>query len=251
MHKKTLLLLALAALAPPGHAADVNLVDQLEEGGAAILVTLGLSILFVAVTIERLLHFRARAIVPDGLLEQVKPLWAMRDHAMLHSVLEQNDSTLARIIAFMAAHRDQPHSFISSGALAQRMDEFLQAEFEAAPASLRYNLAYEPIFNTGIGSIPYVRPGTAKGSGRMLGAGGRYAERVYLNNWYLIGPFPGRHGKGLFKNLRHPPEDACCSTRSTTARTSACSGGSTLARPPTRCSRATRPRMRSGTATPK
>jgi hypothetical protein len=40
----------------------------------------------------------------------------------------------------------------------------------------------------------------------MIGPGGTYANRVWVNRWYLIGPFDGRHGEGLFANYRHPPE---------------------------------------------
>lgn len=119
MSKRSVVLLALACGvfgASSAYAAEINLVEQLQEGGAAILVTLGLSILFVAVTIERLLKFRLKAIAPSGLVERVKPLWVTRDHAMLHAALEEEDSTLARIIGFMSKHRDQSHSFISSGA---------------------------------------------------------------------------------------------------------------------------------------
>jgi biopolymer transport protein ExbB len=116
MFRRSVLLLSLVCCATHAHAADINLIEQLQEGGAAIWVTVGLSILFVAVTIERLLNFRARAIVPSGLVERVKPLWAGRDSAMLHAVLEEDDSTLAHIIAFMSRHREQPHAFVSSGA---------------------------------------------------------------------------------------------------------------------------------------
>jgi hypothetical protein len=62
-------------------------------------------------------------------------------------------------------------------------------------------------FDHGIGHIPDVDTGTVvKGSGRMIGPGGAYANRVYVNRWYLIGPFEGKHGEGLFSNYRHPPE---------------------------------------------
>ena len=47
-----------------------------------------------------------------------------------------------------------------------------------------------------------------RGQGRMLGAGGEFANRVYLNSWYIIGPFPGRHGHGMFDNPPYPPEKA-------------------------------------------
>ena len=68
-------------------------------------------------------------------------------------------------------------------------------------------------------SLDFFRGGTApippvdvanlvRGRGRMLGAGGEYANRVYLNTWYIIGPFPGRHGGDLFDNPSYPPEKA-------------------------------------------
>jgi hypothetical protein len=46
------------------------------------------------------------------------------------------------------------------------------------------------------------------GGGRMLGAGGEYANRVHINSWYIIGPFAGRHGDALFDNPVYPPEKA-------------------------------------------
>jgi hypothetical protein len=57
--------------------------------------------------------------------------------------------------------------------------------------------------------IPAVDASTlVRGQGRMLGAGGEYANRVYLDTWYIIGPFAGRHGAGLFDNPSYPPEKA-------------------------------------------
>jgi len=64
-------------------------------------------------------------------------------------------------------------------------------------------------FDHGLGQIPPVDPaGMVPGRGRMIGSGGEYANRLYLNSWYLIGPFPGRHEGGLFDNPSYPPEKA-------------------------------------------
>lgn len=64
-------------------------------------------------------------------------------------------------------------------------------------------------YDHGIGRIPALdtKP-MLKGAGRIIGAGGSYANRVYVNSWYLIGPFQGKHGGGLFSNGRFAPEDA-------------------------------------------
>jgi hypothetical protein len=65
----------------------------------------------------------------------------------------------------------------------------------------------EPIFGGGVAHVPTVDAATmVRGAGRMIGPGGTYANRVWVNRWYVIGPFDGRHGAGLFANYRHPPE---------------------------------------------
>ena len=69
--------------------------------------------------------------------------------------------------------------------------------------------AAEYFFDGAKSEIPPVdATGLVRGRGRLFGAGGEYANRVYLNSWYIIGPFPGRHGNGLFDNPSYPPEKA-------------------------------------------
>lgn len=64
-------------------------------------------------------------------------------------------------------------------------------------------------YDHGIGRIPAVdATRLVKGSGRIIGSGGAYANRVYVNSWYLIGPFQGKRAGELFSNYRYPPEDA-------------------------------------------
>jgi hypothetical protein len=56
--------------------------------------------------------------------------------------------------------------------------------------------------------IPEVPAGaTVKGTGRIIGPGGPYADRVYVNRWYLIGPFDRKHHEA-WKNEPDPPEQA-------------------------------------------
>ena len=55
--------------------------------------------------------------------------------------------------------------------------------------------------------IPEVPAGaTIKGTGRIIGPGGPYADRVYVNRWYLIGPFERKHGDAWLSP--DPPEQA-------------------------------------------
>jgi biopolymer transport protein ExbB len=106
---------ALLVASLPGLASgdEINLVEQVAEGGMAVLVTLGLSILFLAVTIERSLHLRARAVLPLELLERVQPLWAARRFDELEKLLAEDGSTLSRVIACLVEHRHQPYSVVS------------------------------------------------------------------------------------------------------------------------------------------
>ncbi|OON62192.1 hypothetical protein B0920_01510 [Massilia sp. KIM] len=115
LSKTVFVLLAWLGSACAAHAAQIDLLDQLREGGAAIVVTLGLSVLLVAVSIERLLHLRARAVVPAGLAQQARELWAASDSAGLKAAAQESDSTLGRIIAYMLAHRGQQYAYVSAG----------------------------------------------------------------------------------------------------------------------------------------
>jgi hypothetical protein len=42
-------------------------------------------------------------------------------------------------------------------------------------------------------------------AGRVFGAGGTYAERTYLDSWYVIGPFAGKGDESM--QASYPPED--------------------------------------------
>lgn len=59
--------------------------------------------------------------------------------------------------------------------------------------------------------VRYVDPGTIDvatlhaGAGRVFGAGGAFATRVYLDSWYVIGPFAGRGEDSL--DTVYPPEE--------------------------------------------
>lgn len=56
--------------------------------------------------------------------------------------------------------------------------------------------------------IPDIPAGaTVKGMGRIIGPGGPYADRVYVNRWYLIGPFERKHHQA-WTNEPDPPQQA-------------------------------------------
>jgi hypothetical protein len=55
---------------------------------------------------------------------------------------------------------------------------------------------------------PVDASGLVRGRGRMLGPGGEYANRIYVNSWYVIGPFQGTRPGRLRGNPVYPPEQA-------------------------------------------
>ncbi|WBS05307.1 hypothetical protein OU994_14005 [Pseudoduganella sp. SL102] len=91
---------------------------------------------------------------------------------------------------------------------ADRIDDFLGQGVDATRAP-RHRSTVGRLIRYGSGRIPGVGTGpVTKGEGRMLGAGGQYADRIHLNSWYLIGPFPGRRDRGTAKTPVYPPEQA-------------------------------------------
>lgn len=102
---------------------------------------------------------------------------------------------------------------IGSGSVAGRMGELLAqmggGGVGESPLSLLYRPDDHRLFKGGRGNVPVVPPGRmVKGHGRIIGAGGEYANRFHVGNWHVIGPFEGRHGTGLFDNPSYPPEQA-------------------------------------------
>ena len=98
------------------NAQPLNLFSQLVNGGLGVVVTLLLSVYALAVTIERFKNFRVHAIVPADLAAKALPLWQAGDFAGVQKLAAASDSTLARVINFMASHQHFDRAAQSSGA---------------------------------------------------------------------------------------------------------------------------------------
>jgi len=97
-----------------------DFLDQLAAGGVAIWFTAALSVIAVAVALERFHHLRRDALVPAGLADEVVPLWQAGRFDELDRLLVQRDSVLARTLRFVLAHRTR----WPADALAERAAEF-------------------------------------------------------------------------------------------------------------------------------
>jgi hypothetical protein len=116
---------------------------------------------------------------------------------------EQGDGSSAAASPFKGRGSDM--------AVRTEIDEFIDARERMEQTTERRNYASQgyDIFDRGYLEVPPVGASSlVLGRGRMLGAGGEYANRIYVNSWYIIGPFPGRNGMGLFDNPSFPPEKA-------------------------------------------
>lgn len=97
-------------------AQDLDLVSQLRDGGTGVVVIGALSLLMVAVALERFTHFRKGNVAPEGLVEAVEPLWDAGQFELLQARLDSSNSTLARIVAYMVQRRHLDVSTVGQGA---------------------------------------------------------------------------------------------------------------------------------------
>jgi hypothetical protein len=93
--------------------------------------------------------------------------------------------------------------------LAVRMAAFAGSEQPVRDRAAGSYGGNDDLFDRGAGQMPVVDVASMrKGAGRTLGPGGEFANRVYVDSWYLIGPFPGKHGRDMFAADSYPPERA-------------------------------------------
>jgi biopolymer transport protein ExbB len=82
--------------------------QKLKEGGTTALVQLGLSIFGAGFIFERLFRLRRRYVIPVGLANRARALWAAGKFDELEKLGETEPSTLARVISFIVKHRTSP-----------------------------------------------------------------------------------------------------------------------------------------------
>jgi biopolymer transport protein ExbB len=85
----------------------LDLLQQLAAGGAALWAIVALSILTVAVAIERLHRFRPSAVAPAGLVDAVIPLWQQGRFDALEALLASQHSVLAKALRFLVVQRSR------------------------------------------------------------------------------------------------------------------------------------------------
>jgi biopolymer transport protein ExbB len=80
--------------------------EQFDKGGAVMWWMLALSIVALAVTIERFLRMRRSRIMPVGLIANARSLWKQGKYEEIVSASEKDSSILGRAIKTLVIHRD-------------------------------------------------------------------------------------------------------------------------------------------------
>lgn len=104
----------LAMRALPAMAEDFNIVSQLANGGIGIVVIGALSVLALAVTLERLANFRLVKVAPPDLADEARMLWHVGQFDALRDLAAAGDSSLARILAWMVEQRHLPPAVLAA-----------------------------------------------------------------------------------------------------------------------------------------
>ncbi|WP_197065348.1 MotA/TolQ/ExbB proton channel family protein [Massilia sp. 9096] len=117
----TLCCLLLPAL--PAAAQEFDLASQLSNGGIGILVIGALSVLMLAVCLERLANLRGQKLAPQALAEEAQALWREGRYDALRERVADGASPLARIVGFLLEHR-----FFQPETLATRAAELAATE---------------------------------------------------------------------------------------------------------------------------
>lgn len=86
-------------------AQSLNVFEQLQNAGLSIWAIGALSVLALAVALERALHLRRARLVPAGLVDAVLPAWRQGDGDAVQQALARSPSLLAEVLASWWQHR--------------------------------------------------------------------------------------------------------------------------------------------------
>ena len=87
-----------------------------QVGGATMWFIGFAGLLAVASAIDRGISLRRNRIVPKGLATEVNRLWEQGQYAQVIRVADASDSTLGRVVAFIAEHRNNPYDLVNKAA---------------------------------------------------------------------------------------------------------------------------------------
>lgn len=112
---RLLVVISLLIFPRSAMAAGIDIYGGFSEGGVALVFILLMSILMMAVGVERLVNFRGKNIVSPDLIPRIRPLWQQGNFNEIRSILELEKNTLARILYYLLIHRHCPTQSLLAG----------------------------------------------------------------------------------------------------------------------------------------
>ena len=125
-----------AAEAAPPVTAEVDWFHELMMGGSTGVVLFILLFALVTLSVERLLNLRRKHIIPDGFTDRARPLRRRDNPDDLLALCRAHPSTLARMTAFLAEHRDSEPNLLIEGAASIGQRELLKEQRTAYGLSI-------------------------------------------------------------------------------------------------------------------
>lgn len=98
------------------YAANFTLMEVADLFGVTGFVIIALSLLALAVVLERFKSLRKATVAPDNFTKQVTTLWQAGEHEKISTLCQRNESVLANVYLYINKHRYQNIELISSGA---------------------------------------------------------------------------------------------------------------------------------------
>lgn len=105
-----------AAGGPEQGSAEIDWLHELTLGGSTGVALFILLFALVTIAVERMINLRRRHLMPEGFVTKALPLWADESPTRLLEFCRQHPSTLSRMTAFLAEHREVETSLLIAGA---------------------------------------------------------------------------------------------------------------------------------------
>lgn len=118
--------------------APITLLDKLQTGGWTVAIQVAISVVALAIVLERLINLRRARILPSGLAEQAEAMLKQGRIEELWQLCRRRPSTLARMIQAVIEHRHSPAdaSIVASDIGTREMKLHLQRAYPIAIAAM-------------------------------------------------------------------------------------------------------------------
>ncbi len=111
------------------------LIHKLRQGGITVVIQILLSVIGMAVALERIVNLRSGALVPPKLAAEADRLWKLGKHDQIVEICREDGSLLGTVIEEIVRHRSAGHqvaSQMAGDAAAREIRRHMQRLFPIA-----------------------------------------------------------------------------------------------------------------------